>query len=98
MRLGLFLLDPFTTLERLNYRKINNLSINILTNNIKDMSKILTKLAGPIIVLADLAILVDITIDIYQKIKERRALKKAAEEEDNADEPKEDIPEPEIEE
>lgn len=62
------------------------------------MSKILTRLAGPIIVLADLAILVDISIDIYQKIKERRALKKAAEEEDNADEPEEDIPEPEIEE
>lgn len=62
------------------------------------MSKILTKLAGPIIVLADLAILVDISIDIYQKIKERRAMKKAAEEEDNADEPEEDIPEPEIEE
>lgn len=62
------------------------------------MSKILTRLAGPIIVLADLAILVDITIDIYQKIKERRAMKKAAEEEDNADEPEEDIPEPEIEE
>lgn len=62
------------------------------------MSKILTRLAGPIIVLADLAILVDISIDIYQKIKERRALKKAAVEEDNADEPEEDIPEPEIEE
>lgn len=62
------------------------------------MGKILTRLAGPIIVLADLAILVDISIDIYQKIKERRALKKAAEEEDNADEPEEDIPEPEIEE
>lgn len=62
------------------------------------MSKILTKLAGPIIVLADLAILVDISIDIYQKIKERRALKKAAEEEENADEPEDDIPEPEIEE
>ena len=62
------------------------------------MSKILTKLAGPIIVLADLAILVDVSIDIYQKIKERRALKKAAEEEDNADEPEDGIPEPEIEE
>ena len=62
------------------------------------MNRLIAKLAGPIIVLADLAILVDITIDIYQKIKERRALKKAAEEEDNADEPEEDIPEPEIEE
>ena len=62
------------------------------------MKRLLTKLAGPIIVLADLAILVDISIDIYQKIKERRALKKAAEEEGNADEPEEDIPEPEIEE
>ena len=62
------------------------------------MNRLIAKLAGPIIVLADLAILVDISIDIYQKIKERRALKRAAEEEDNADEPEEDIPEPEIEE
>ena len=62
------------------------------------MNRLLTKLAGPIIVLADLAILVDISIDIYQKIKERRALKKAAEEEENADEPEDDIPEPETEE
>lgn len=62
------------------------------------MNRLIAKLAGPIIVLADLAILVDISIDIYQKIKERRALKKAAEEEDNADEPEDDIPEPEIEE
>lgn len=62
------------------------------------MNRLIAKLAGPIIVLADLAILVDITIDICQKIKERRALKKAAEEEDNADEPEDDIPEPETEE
>ena len=36
------------------------------------MNKLLTRLAGPLCIIVDLAILVDLAIDIHHKIKTRR--------------------------
>lgn len=50
--------------------------------------KLLTRIAGPLCILVDAAILVDIVMDIHHKIKvKRRAKMMAARNEDAADNP-----------
>ena len=55
------------------------------------MNKLLTRIAGPLCIIVDLAILVDIAIDIHHKIKTRRMARKMA---DAADDFPAEAPEP----
>ena len=55
------------------------------------MNKLLTRLAGPLCIIVDLAILVDLAIDIHHKIKTRRRARKMA---DAADDFPAEAPEP----
>lgn len=42
------------------------------------MNKLLARIAGPLCIIVDLAILVDLAIDIHHKIKTRRRARKMA--------------------
>ena len=55
------------------------------------MNKLLTRIAGPLCILVDAAILVDIAMDIHHKIKTRRRARKMAE---AAEDYQADTPEP----